>query len=126
MCWLLLLASFGATTAAAEVLECRPIKKAICGIEGCKAIPLGTAFSLYEPSGKYARCDARGCDAYEAEVTQSGVFTVIELRGKGTVAKIGPEVGSYRPWLEVTTAMTDAYVSNGYCARRPAGSAPKR
>jgi hypothetical protein len=79
---------------------------------GCKSIGASTITARFDFSKPaYARCDNKGCDTYTPVVTSSGEFLVIELSGRGTFAKIGPN-GSF---TEVTSLATIVAVTYGFC-----------
>jgi len=63
--------------------------------------------------GTYSRCDASGCDEYDAVLRSSGIFTLIEVPGRDILAKMSHD-GSL--FLEVVTLVTDVYVSFGSCS----------
>ena len=71
--------------------------------------------------GQFSRCDSNGCDTYPAMITQSGLFYVIEVTGKGVLAKLAIDGSSY---LEVATLGTVALISFGSC--RPLPQAPRK
>jgi hypothetical protein len=60
---------------------------------------------------RYSRCDSAGCDGYDAKVTQSGAFTIVEVPGRAMFAKIGPEGKA----TEVVSLMNSVLVSQGAC-----------
>lgn len=60
---------------------------------------------------RYSRCDRHGCDAYEADTYNSGDFLLIELPGRTTFAKVGPD-GS---WTEVVSLGHEVILARGQC-----------
>ena len=60
----------------------------------------------------YARCDAKGCDTYDAQYSRSGAYFVVDVPGRGLIAKIATDMSAF---LEVATAGTTALVSFGSC-----------
>jgi hypothetical protein len=60
----------------------------------------------------YSRCDSRGCDKFDARFSRSGVFTIIDLPGRGFTAKLAADMSTF---IEVATIETQALVSFGAC-----------
>ena len=101
--------------AQAEVLRCDIIQKYHCTIgTGCEPQPLErppwNEIDLSERT--FARCDKKGCDRYDAVFSWSGAFVVIDLPGKGAVAKLSLLDGSF---TEVVTLMNVVFTSFGSC-----------
>src|SRR5262249_25525019 len=60
---------------------------------------------------KYIRCDQKGCDEYDMKLVRSGEYALIEVSGRGMLAKINT-AGSF---MEVVTLMDQALISYGTC-----------
>lgn len=102
----------GATTLRAQAgrpLRCDPVAKRICSASECRSAPATIWVLLFSDS--YMRCDAKGCDKYEAHTTQSGEFVTVEVPGRPLFARIGPG-GSF---MEVAAFGTDALITHGTC-----------
>jgi hypothetical protein len=56
----------------------------------------------------------KGCDEYQANFSRSGLYTMIYLPGRGTMAKMSANGAEF---LEVTTLGIDTLVSFGHCVR---------
>ena len=118
----IVLTALFATSAQAEVvLRCAVTEKHICqmGVGCASAAPteIHAWGNFYPASRAYERCDPKGCDRYEAAVSQSGVFTNVEIPGKAAFIKIGPD-GVFN---EVATSGLTDYISFGRCAIPPTG-----
>jgi hypothetical protein len=102
-----------ASPAAAEPMTCRITTKHSCDpAGGCKKIPPGVWNVLDAARQTYARCDARGCDTYDASFSPSGAFIVIDVPSRGMVAKVAADKSSF---LEVATLGMTALNSFGSC-----------
>ena len=97
---------------ATAPLTCRATTKQYCDTGGCKPQPI-TVWNVVDlQRSTYARCDRNGCDSYTAKISRSGVYTNLEIEGRGVLAKIG-EGGAF---MEIVTLGTTAYVSHGRCS----------
>ena len=113
---LLICGATGLLTAAvpafAQDLKCEWLQKEQCQPgQRCGPAALGMWATIDLTSQRYQRCDQKGCDAYKAVVSRSGAFTIVELPGRATFLKIGPEGRS----TEVTSIMNTVLVSQGIC-----------
>jgi len=102
-----------ASPAAAETMTCRITAKHSCDpASGCRSILPGVWNVLDVTRHTYARCDARGCDTYDASFSRSGAFIVIDIPTRGMVAKVAADRSSF---LEVATLGMTALNSFGAC-----------
>ena len=102
-----------ASPAAAETMTCRITAKHSCEpATECKKIQPGVWNVLDVAKQTYARCDARGCDSYDASFSPSGAFIVIDVPSRGMVAKVAADKSSF---LEVATLGMTALNSFGSC-----------
>ena len=100
--------------ADAQNLRCEIATKHYCTADrGCSAASTPVFNRVDFNRGTYARCDAGGCDEYDAVLHSSGVFTLIEVPGKDILAKMSRDGSMF---LEVVSLATDAYVSFGSCS----------
>ena len=97
--------------AATSALICQPTAKNVCSGGRCVAVQVTTWAQVDPARQTYSRCDPRGCDTYDATLSQSGVFETVEVPTRALIARIGPN-GEF---LEVATLGTDAYISHGSC-----------
>jgi hypothetical protein len=82
---------------------------------GCKAAaPSGVQVKFDFEAKTYQRCDTAGCDEYVPVISTSGQFLNLELPGRATFAKVGPN-GSF---TEVVSLGTVVMITYGYC-RQP-------
>jgi hypothetical protein len=100
------------TLADAQSVRCSITKKHYCTSEGCKAVAPTVWINLDISRQRYSRCEANGCDQYDAHVTASGIFFVIDVPGTGTIAKVTMD-GTH--FLEIATLLDTAFVSFGTC-----------
>jgi hypothetical protein len=109
-----------AGAAHAQELKCEIGKKYVCDEGGCKPIPATVWNVVNTLKRTYARCDARGCDTYEARIFQSGIFINIEVPGRSTIAKMSTldepisQIKAFS-FHEVVTQLQAVYVSFGSC-----------
>lgn len=98
---------------SAATLRCEIAAKQLCqSALGCSAAP-AKVYNLVDPSTlNYARCDSLGCDTYEASIATSGNFLIIDIPGRGMLAKLDLETLAF---LEVVTLTDMIYVSWGNC-----------
>jgi hypothetical protein len=100
-------------SAIAKTMTCRIATKFSCDAgEGCKPLKPAIWNVIDLERQTYSRCDTRGCDNYDARVHRSGEFIVIDVPGRGMVAKLASNFSSF---LEVTTIGTSALNSFGSC-----------
>ncbi len=100
--------------ADAQNLRCKITAKHYCTADrGCSTTSAAVFNRIDVDRGTYARCDANGCDEYDAVLSPSGVFTLIEVPGKDILAKMSRDGSMF---LEVVTLATDVYVSFGSCS----------
>jgi hypothetical protein len=115
--WLAAFAVLGfAGPATASEFVCNAAEKQLCSPgKGCQA-GIVTVYSTFEATApgkaRYSRCDRNGCDEFEANTYNSGVFLLIELPGRAVFAKVGPD-GS---WTEVVSLGHELIVTHGRCA----------
>ncbi|MGH6769977.1 MAG: hypothetical protein ACRECO_13255 [Xanthobacteraceae bacterium] len=108
-------AALAGPATAQGTLDCRVTQKLSCAAgEGCTPVAATTWNVVDLARQTYARCDKKGCDSYPASLTRSGVFTVIDVPGRGMTAKIANSGG----FLEVATIGIVALVSHGTCRER--------
>jgi len=98
---------------ATTTWKCTPARMVECNITGCEERTPTTWFELDERRKAYRRCDAKGCDAYTADVHLSGMFTIYELRGRATMLKMSSDL---RQFIDVATSGVSAFVNTGSCA----------
>ncbi len=100
------------TPAMAGSLRCDITARHSCSDEGCKPNQLG-GWNVIDLDRKlFSRCDDKGCDHYDTEISISGRFYIIEIIGHGAIAKMEVDGSSY---LEVTTLGTIALLSFWSC-----------
>ncbi|HYE38199.1 hypothetical protein [Methylocaldum sp.] len=100
---------------AEDLVVCTPVTKYLCSPQHeCRAIPTSGSYSaLNVQGGVYFRCDAKGCDGYDATITRSGSYLTIDVPGRGVVAKVADDLTTYS---EAATLLDSVYVSLGTCA----------
>lgn len=98
-------------------LECRPSTAQVCSPSGCESQRAQTSvFTRLSPStGLYERCDARGCDSYQATVTLSGAFASFVLPNNHSFARVTGQDGYY----EVLSQLDTVIIYWGQCRRIP-------
>ena len=99
-----------------QTVMCQASAKFSCAAEtGCGEARLGV-WNVIDMQGQtYARCDSRGCDKYDARMSRSGAFIIIDVPGRGMTAKLAADMSAF---LEVVTIGTQALVSFGTCQMR--------
>jgi hypothetical protein len=60
----------------------------------------------------YSRCDAKGCDDFQADFSNSGIFINIAMPANGLLAKLTKDGSNF---TEVATLESIAFVSFGSC-----------
>jgi hypothetical protein len=91
--------------------KCTPRETQECSLQGCvRDTPKG--WIVVDSAKKtYSQCDAARCSDYGAEVSDDGVFTIYEVRGRATFLK----TSTFRRFIHVTTIGVSALVSSGIC-----------
>lgn len=97
-------------------LECRPTQGQLCGPAGCSTHhDKLKIWQVWEPAtNKFSRCDDKGCDTYDAEVSYSGMWATVSVPGRATFTRLTAD-GEY---YEVVTQMDLVYIYRGKCERR--------
>lgn len=98
--------------ASTQTVICAISTKYSCGAAGCNQTQVTVQNILDLSRQTYARCDAKGCDTYDAQYSRSGAYFVVDVPGRGLIAKIATDMSAF---LEVATAGTTALVSFGSC-----------
>src|SRR5262245_54529774 len=89
--------------ALAQPITSRLSSKFGCSPGGCEPMA-ANVWSVIDLSAQtYARCDAKGCAKYDAVMSRSGVYVVIDLPGRGMIVKLASDLSAF---LEVATIMT--------------------
>jgi hypothetical protein len=92
-------------------LECWFTAASWCGSDGCSAADSQTWVRWTPDTKTYERCEARGCDRYEAMVTYSGAFATIILPENALLARL-TKPGRI---VEVTMSMDSGLIRHGLC-----------
>lgn len=101
-----------AVAESAEPLRCTWTEKVQCDPgSGCSAQPIKTWATIDLDGRRYQRCDRLGCDTYDASVTRSGVYRVIDLPGRGVFTKLADDGRG----TEVVSLGNSVLVSQGHC-----------
>jgi hypothetical protein len=82
------------------------------GQGGCQAAVTGIVNYIDTDQSKYSRCDQKGCDTFDAQLSTSGAFTHVDLTGRGVFAKMATDGSMF---LETATLMMMTLVSFGKC-----------
>src|SRR5688500_1864224 len=109
----LLLISLAVVPGLAAPMRCVVNSKFACTPAGCAGGKIGMFNLIDIELGKFSRCDASGCDDYSANFGRSGAYFVIDLPGRGMVAKLSTNGAEY---LEVATLGNTALISFGTCS----------
>lgn len=102
----------------APLWRCEPARKLACGREGCADERDRARVTLDFARGAYRRCDRKGCETRPMTHRVSGMFTVIDLPGRGVFLKAVNDGSEY---VEAVSEKGGAALTFGACA--PAGSA---
>src|SRR4029078_5583084 len=82
-----LLASISVADAGAW--QCKIAEKQTCGPqEGCRPSPITITHYIDLDRKTYSRCDTKGCDTYDAQISQSGMFSNIAVPERGLMARV--------------------------------------
>jgi hypothetical protein len=103
-----------ASTSFAQTIRCDITTKFACGSAGCQANKLGVFNRIDFDSRKFSRCDARGCDDYDAIIQRSGEFILIDVTGRGMFAKLSADGSEF---VEVTSLGISILASFGTCSQ---------
>jgi hypothetical protein len=106
------IAVFIPDNAVANTVQCNFASKVQCDPIGpCRVLKPAVRLTIDLAAKRYSRCDRAGCDTFNAVVTPSGAYTLIEVPGHAMFAKIGPKGKS----TEVVSLMNSILVSQGTC-----------
>jgi hypothetical protein len=103
-----------ATQSTAAPKKCEWSEKQQCAPgTGCKAMPITTYATIDLTAKRYSRCDRKGCDTYDANVSGGGAKTFfnVDVTARGMLMKISPEGRS----TEVITLGNVVLISQGIC-----------
>ena len=99
---------------ANDDLICRPEASSVCRKSGCQTGPPARIWSEWKAASQtFRRCDSNGCDAYSAEIYESGIFTNISVASHGLMMRIAQD-GSF---MELATEGKVVYVHHGTCSK---------
>ena len=109
-----------ASSAYAQEFQCDITQKYICEVDGCKPYAPTLRNRIDLKKGTYIRCDGDYCTNYEARITRSGVFIVIEVPGQSAMARIADniaEAAGFNPmsFHEVIVQFQTVFLSYGSC-----------
>ena len=104
----------GNVRVANDDLICRPKASSVCRKSGCQSGNPARIWTEWNAASKtFSRCDAKGCNAYDAEVFESGVFTNVTAAAHGLMIRIAQD-GSF---MELATEGKVVYVHHGTCRK---------
>ena len=101
-----------AAMAAEGIMTCTVTHKYACGDKGCTSGDPTIVIRIDFDRSIYSRCDAKGCDDFDAVITRSGIFVNVALPNRGAMAKLSEDGSNF---TEVVTVMTTPVISLGYC-----------
>lgn len=110
----LLLAPISAAQNVETILKCEGTVKFGCSDQGCQNIPPRVITYFNVDKKELSRCDSSGCDVFPADSYNSGIFLLLEARGRGMFLKVNTEDTSL-PFVEIATAMTSVFTTYGNC-----------
>ncbi len=113
--WVVLLAVFVIEPAQAQTtsLRCDIATKLSCAPNvACRPVSIGMWNIIDMQKGKMSRCDTKGCDSYNAQISASGGYVNIGVPERGYMAKMS-STGSY--FTEVATHADTVLLSFGSC-----------
>lgn len=90
---------------------CTPTTTRVCSVQDCKTTRPTVRLELRPTSSQYSRCDERGCDDYDAQVSASGIYTIIEA-GRATFVKVVNDGSEY---VEAASLGTSIVQNFGRC-----------
>jgi hypothetical protein len=105
-----------ASPAVAAQMQCAFAQKEQCQSRSpCRTIPADRVWTKLDLTAHaYARCDAKGCDAYEVQIARSGIWANFTFPGRAMFAKLSNE----GDLVEAVTLNDVTLISFGKC--RPA------
>lgn len=98
--------------AGAAELRCGVASKSVCDPAGCKAMQPTISNKIDVEKRSFSRCEGSKCDDYEAFMTRSGQFLLIEVPGRSLTAKVEMTSLSFH---EVASLGHQVFVSFGTC-----------
>ena len=107
------LAALATTAAEAKVFKCLISEKYVCDSgRGCGQAHNDILVKLDLTRQTYSRCDPKGCDTFDVRLSKSGAFAVIDVPGRGMLAKFSNDGSGF---VEVATIESQAVISFGSC-----------
>ena len=98
---------------AAGTLTCIPSQKFLCSTDGCKAVPAKVHVVIDTDKQTYSRCDKKGCDKYDATMSEGGIYLNVTVATKSVVTKV--EIPSLRYFETLSLGLT-VLTSFGKCS----------
>jgi hypothetical protein len=92
--------------------KCTAQKFVECIVAGCEERKPSAWIILDDDRQTYSRCDSDRCDQYPADVHESDMFRIYELRGRATFLKRSELFGQF---IDVATSGVAAFVNSGTC-----------
>lgn len=98
--------------AGAAELRCGIATKSVCEPTGCKSIQPSISNKIDTEKRTFSRCEGTKCDDYEAVMTRSGQFLLVEVPGRSVNAKVEMTTLSFH---EVASLGHQVFISFGVC-----------
>lgn len=91
---------------------CQPDKTIRCSVEGCEETTPSIMLVLDFSKKKYSRCDSEGCSDFMMNYSKGGVFTLVDLTGRGVFLKASNDGSSF---IDVATIGLGSIQNFGIC-----------
>lgn len=96
----------------AKDIECRYSKREKCSASGpCEPFTYNGWLNIKSDPATYERCDGKGCDAYPAQVTISGIWHTYQPDGRAMFARVDIDDN----FVEVVTLNDIVLIGHGKC-----------
>lgn len=92
--------------------KCTLSAEFVCKPTGCTQVQPSVWIELDFPAHRYSRCDAKGCDHYDFQLSRSGMFTILALPKNAALLKSANDGSQF---VEIMGGGESAYNGFGSC-----------
>lgn len=92
---------------------CESTKSLVCNVSGCRDVTPVVSIKLNFKSKTYERCSQGACSTFEMQSTSSGVYTFVDLPGRGVMFKA---LNNGQHFVDVASSNSTLFVNFGACA----------
>jgi hypothetical protein len=92
--------------------ECESNKALVCNVSGCRDTSPVVSIKLNFKSKTYERCSQGACSTFEMQNSTSGVYTLIDLPGRGVMFKA---LNNGQHFVDAASSNSTLFINFGAC-----------